>query len=68
MTYFFFDLNTLQVRANAVWHNEKMSLILNEEMQWHHGLLLHHKRTSYLSNQNFELIRPQVTYTYEMLD
>jgi len=66
--YFFFDLNTLQVRANAVWHNEKMSLILNEEMQWHHGLLLHHKRTSYLSNQNFELIRPQATYTYEMLD
>lgn len=66
--YFFFDPNTFQVRANAVWHIEKMSLILNEEMQWHHGLLVHHKRTSYLSNQDFELIRPQASYTYEMLD
>jgi len=66
--YFFFDLNTDQVLANAVWHNEKMSLILNEEMQWHHGLLVHRKRTSYLSNQEFELIHPQASYTYKMLD
>jgi hypothetical protein len=65
--YFFFDSKTHKVMANAVNHNGKMSLITNDAMQWHQGLLVHKTRTSYLSNENFELIRPQAFYEYEMV-
>lgn len=65
--YFFFDPKTDQVVANAVDHNGKMSLITNDSMQWHQGLLVHKARTSYLSNEDFELIRPQASYEYEMI-
>ncbi len=66
--HFFIDTNNHQVVANAVKHNEKMSLITNDSMQWHQGLLVHRKRTSYLSNDAFESIHPQAFYDYVMLD
>jgi hypothetical protein len=65
--YFFIDTKSYQVVANAVKHNDKMSLITNDSMQWHQGLLVHHKRTSYLSNDAFESIHPQAFYDYEMI-
>jgi hypothetical protein len=65
--YFFFDPKTHKVVANAVNHNGKMSLITNDAMQWYQGLLVHKTRTSYLSNADFELIRPQASYEYEMV-
>lgn len=65
--HFFIDTNSYQVVANAVKHNDKMSLITNDSMQWHQGLLVHHKRTSYLSNDAFEFIHPQAFYDYEMI-
>jgi hypothetical protein len=55
------------VVANAVLHEGKMSLIVNDSLQWHKNMLVHHYRTSYLSNTNFELIRPQARYLYTML-
>ena len=66
--YFFFDSKTQKVVANAVNHNGKMSLITNDAMQWHQGLLVHKTRTSYLSNADFELIRPQTSYEYEIVE
>jgi hypothetical protein len=65
--YFFFDSKTKQVVANAVLHEGKMNLIVNDSLQWHKNMLVHHYRTSYLSNTNFELIRPQARYLYTML-
>ena len=65
--YFFFDPSTHRVLANAVDHNGKMSLITNDAMQRHQGLLVHKVRTSYLSNEDFELIRAQASYEYEMV-
>lgn len=65
--HFFLDTEDHRVVANAVDHNGKMSLITNDAMQWHQGLLVHKARTSYLSNLDFELIRPQASYEYEMV-
>ena len=65
--HFFLDTEDHRVVANAVDHNGKMSLITNDSMQWHQGLLVHKSRTSYLSNEDFEIIRPQATYEYEMI-
>lgn len=66
--YFFFDPETDRLLANAVNHNGKMSLITNDSLQWHKGMLVHRFRTSYLSNEQFELIRVQAHYDYEMRD
>ena len=65
--YFFFDYETKYVLANAVDHNGKISLILNDSLQWHKNLLVHSGRRSFLSNSNFELIRLQASYIYKML-
>ncbi|MEK9559726.1 MAG: hypothetical protein VW010_03325 [Flavobacteriaceae bacterium] len=65
--YFFFDHETKYVLANAVDHNRKVSLILNDSLQWHKNLLVHSRRRSFLSNSNFELIRLQASYKYKML-
>lgn len=65
--YFFFDQETKYVLANAVDHNGKISLILNDSLQWHKNLLVHSRRRSFLSNSNFELIRLQASYKYKML-
>lgn len=65
--YFFFDPETDRLLANAVNHNGKMSLIINDSLQWHKGMLVHRFRTSYLSNDQFEPIRVQARYDYEML-
>ena len=65
--YFFFDQKTRRVKANAVDHNGKISLILNDSLQWHKKLLVHSKRRSFLSNSNFDLIRLQASYEYKML-
>ena len=65
--YFFFDRETKYVLANAVDHNRKISLILNDSLQWHKNLLVHSRRRSFLSNSNFELIRLQAGYKYKML-
>jgi hypothetical protein len=66
--YFFFDHETKYVLANAVDHNRKVSLILNDSLQWHKNLLVHSRRRSFLSNSNFELIRLQASYKYKMLN
>jgi len=65
--YFFFDQETKYVLANAVDHNGKISLILNDSLQWHKNLFVHSRRRSFLSNSNFELIRLQASYKYKML-
>ena len=65
--YFFFDHETKYLLANAVDHNRKISLILNDSLQWHKNLLVHSRRRSFLSNSNFELIRLQAGYKYKML-
>ncbi len=65
--YFFFDQETKYILANAVDHNGKMSLILNDSLQWYKNLLVHSRRRSFLSNSNFELIRLQASYKYKML-
>ena len=65
--YFFFDYKTKYVLANALDHNGKISLILNDSLQWHKNLLVHSRRRSFLSNSNFELIRLQASYKYKML-
>ena len=65
--YFFFDHETKYVLANAVDHNGKMSLILNDSLQWHKNLLVHSLRRSFVSNSNFELIQLQASYKYKML-
>ena len=65
--YFFFDHETKHVLANAVDHNVKISLILNDSLQWHKNLFVHSRRRSFLSNSNFELIRLQASYKYKML-
>ncbi len=65
--YFFFDHETKHVLANAVDHNGKISLILNDSLQWHKNLFVHSRRRSFLSNSNFELIRLQASYKYKML-
>lgn len=65
--YFFFDQETKYVLANAVNHNGKISLILNDSLQWHKNLFVHSRRRSFLSNSNFELIRLQASYKYKML-
>jgi len=65
--HFLLDTEDHRVVANAVDHNGKMSLITNDAMQWHQGLLVHKARTSYLSKEDFELIRPQAFYEYEMV-
>lgn len=65
--YFFFDKASDVLVANAVNYNGKMSLITNDSLQWHHGMLVHRFRTSYLSNEQFEPIRVQARYDYEML-
>lgn len=65
--YFFFDPESNRLLANAVNHNGKMSLITNDSLQWHKSVLVHRFRTSYLSNEQFELIRVQARYNYEML-
>lgn len=65
--HFFIDTNSYQLVANAVKHNDKMSLITNDAMQWYKGLLVHQKRTSYLSNNDFILLHPQAFYDYEMI-
>ena len=65
--YFFFDHETKHVLANAVDHNGKISLILNDSLQWHKNLFVHNRRRSFLSNSNFELIRLQASYKYKML-
>ena len=65
--YFFFDHETKYVLANAVDHNRKVSLILNDSLQWHKNLLVHSRRRSFLSNSNFELIRLQASYKYKMV-
>lgn len=65
--YFFFDPESDRLIANAVNHNGKMSLITNDSLQWHKGMLIHRFRTSYLSNDQFEPIRVQARYDYEML-
>ena len=66
--HFFLDTSNYQVVANAVKHDDKMSLITNDAMQWYKGLLVHQKRTSYLSNDDFILLRPQAFYDYEMIN
>ncbi len=65
--YFFFDHETKYVLANAVNHKGKISLILNDSLQWHKNLLVHSRRRSFISNSNFELIRLQASYKYKML-
>ena len=65
--YFFFDYETKHVVANAVDHDGKVSLILNDSLQWHKNLFVHSRRRSFLSNSNFELIRLQASYKYKML-
>ena len=65
--YFFFDHETKYVLANAVDHNRKVSLILNDSLQWHKNLLVHSRRRSFLRNSNFELIRLQASYKYKMV-
>ena len=65
--YFFFDHETKHVLANAVDHNGKISLILNDSLQWHKNMFVHSRRRSFLSNSNFELIRLQASYKYKML-
>jgi hypothetical protein len=65
--YFFFDQETKYVLANAVDHSGKISLILNDSLQWHKNLFVHSRRRSFLSNSNFELIRLQASYKYKML-
>ena len=65
--YFFFEPETKYVLANAVDHNGKISLILNDSLQWHKNLFVHSRRRSFLSNSNFELIRLQASYKYKML-
>lgn len=65
--YFFFDQETKYVLANAVDHNGKISLILNDSLQWHKNLFVHSRRRSFLSNSNFELIQLQASYKYKML-
>ena len=52
---------------HRVDHNGKISLILNDSLQWHKNLLVHSRRRSFLSNSNFELIRLQASYKYKML-
>ena len=64
--YFFFDSESNRLLANAVNHNGKMSLITNDSLQWHEGLLVHRFRTSYLASEQFEPIRVQARYDYEM--
>jgi hypothetical protein len=62
--YYFFDASSFQLVATAVLHNGRMSLITNDAYENETGLLLNHKRTSYLTDENFQPLYKQASYIY----
>lgn len=64
--YYFFDKTSHLVHATGVWHNGRMSLIINEEVETETGLFLNKKRSSYFTTEEFEPQYLRASYRYTM--
>ncbi|MGC6423110.1 MAG: hypothetical protein ACON47_04450 [Flavobacteriaceae bacterium] len=64
--FFFFDQESNRLKATGVFHNNRYSLITNDNQEAKSGLWLHKKRTSYFTDSLFQPQRKSTLYEYTL--
>lgn len=63
---FFFDHTNNRLRATGVLHNNRYSLITNDQQEGDTGLYLHQQRSSYFTDSLFRPQRKSTLYSYDL--